>query len=59
MRNENNCTVWSSIATVLFKIQKLLQYANDVKPQFMAFGRRLLEQVGQSVSWDPKPNESE
>lgn len=59
MRNENNYIVWSAIATVLFKIQKLLQYADDLQPLFVAFGRHLLENVRQSVLWDPAPNESE
>ncbi|KAJ1522912.1 hypothetical protein ONE63_002052 [Megalurothrips usitatus] len=58
MRNESDYTVWNCIASVLVKIQKLLQYSHDVQPLFMGFGRHLLSQVSQSILWDPVPNES-
>lgn len=58
MKNETNYIVWSEIAIVLCKFQKLLQYADEVLPLFMTFGRHLLGHLRQSISWDPVPNES-
>lgn len=57
MQNEDNCTVWSSMSSVLSKIRMLLQYAEDIKPNLMAFGLQLLAQIRSSVSWDPRPDE--
>ncbi|KAJ1522937.1 hypothetical protein ONE63_002076 [Megalurothrips usitatus] len=57
MQSEDNCTVWSSMTSVLMKIRMLLQYAEDIHPNFMAFGRRLLSRISSSVSWDPRPDE--
>lgn len=58
MKNETNYIVWSEIAIVLLKFQKLLQYSEEVLPLFMAFGRHMLDHLRQSISWDPAPNES-
>lgn len=57
MQNEHNCTVWSSMTSVLTKIRMLLQYAEDIQPKFMAFGRRMLAFIGSTISWDPRPDE--
>lgn len=45
------------MTSVLMKIRMLLQYCEDIQPNFLAFGRRLLAQISSSVSWDPQPNE--
>lgn len=57
MQNEDNCTVWSSMTSVLSKIRMLLQYAPDIQPNFINFGRRLLANIASTVSWDPRPDE--
>lgn len=57
MENEDNCTVWSSITSVLMKLKMLMQYAPDIQPNFKVFGRRLLARIGSCVSWDPRPDE--
>lgn len=59
MRNETDCSVWASIASVLYKVQKLLQYSEDTQKLFKAFVQSLLEDVGKTTAWDAVPEESE
>nr|CAD7257222.1 unnamed protein product [Timema shepardi] len=54
---EDNYTVWSSIANSLSKLSLLLSHT-DFDDLFRLYGRRLMKGVGDRLGWDPKPKES-
>lgn len=59
MSKEDSCMVWSTMSSVLMRLKKLVEYADDsILSHYMAFGRKLLHEIRQNISWDPKPNES-
>lgn len=56
-RNENNYTVWSSIASSLSKLKSILSHT-DLTVKFNAYGIHLFGPIAQQLGWDAKPNES-
>ncbi|KAK3914792.1 Puromycin-sensitive aminopeptidase [Frankliniella fusca] len=58
MTKEDSCMVWSTMSSVMMKLKKLLEYASDtIQSSFMTFGRKLLTDIKQKISWDPKNDE--
>jgi len=55
-KNEDNYTVWSSISSVMTKLNLLLAYT-DCHDQFKKFGKRLFSGVAQKVGWEPVEGE--
>ncbi|KAL1129384.1 hypothetical protein AAG570_013911 [Ranatra chinensis] len=57
MKDEDNYTVWSSIANCLTKLDVLISNT-DYMPAFKRFGLELYKPIGDKLGWEPKPNES-
>ncbi|XP_070499206.1 puromycin-sensitive aminopeptidase [Chironomus tepperi] len=55
--NEDNFTVWSSIATSLSKLKNLLSHT-DLTDKFNAFGRHIFTPLADKLGWETKDNES-
>ncbi|KAL1452107.1 hypothetical protein WDU94_006416 [Cyamophila willieti] len=57
MTHEDNYTVWITICNCLQKIDLLLSNT-DYHHLFYRFGVNILKHAGQSLGWEPKPDES-
>uniref|UniRef100_A0A8D8Y0U5 Aminopeptidase n=2 Tax=Cacopsylla melanoneura TaxID=428564 RepID=A0A8D8Y0U5_9HEMI len=57
MTHEDNYTVWITICNCLQKIDLLLSNT-EYHHLFYQFGVTILKHAGQSLGWEPKPNES-
>lgn len=56
-RSEENFTVWSSIVNSLKKIGVLISHL-DYEDSFQAYGRHLMRDITDKLSWDSKSDES-
>jgi len=54
---ETNCTVWSGVSTNLSMIWSLIKFEDWCEP-FKVLAQQLYREIGQSLGWDAKPNES-
>jgi len=57
MKNEDNYTVWCSIANCLGKLGVLMSYTDYMDP-FKRFVLDLMKPIGNKLGWDPSPNET-
>ncbi|XP_046659626.1 LOW QUALITY PROTEIN: puromycin-sensitive aminopeptidase-like [Homalodisca vitripennis] len=57
MNQEDNYTVWCTIANCLTKLQVLLSNT-EFEDKFKLYGLKLLGNIGQKLGWEPKPHES-
>jgi puromycin-sensitive aminopeptidase len=56
-RNEDNYTVWSSIAGSLSKLKNILSHT-DLSDKFNQYGKRLFSPLADKLGWEAKENET-
>jgi len=56
--NESDYTVWADLSANLNSFMDLLRHDESCRDSVNAFGRRLYQKIGESVGWDPSPDES-